>query len=469
MKKITMIKYICVLSLITACTKKNATELLADATQDSQDQSSGDSGGGDSGGAAVSFNGSGYNSVDFASDYSGALASAIQSDGKIVAVGYGYHSASSNAEDLGVARFNADGTLDEDFASYGVFNYSFGTYGNSTFTDQATSVKINANGKIVVAGFYSINSTNQAISVLQLNADGTLDSNFGTAGVFTLDPTSGSDRINSMAISATGKIILAGQSTATGNNDLLLVQLNADGTLDTNFATQGVYSSDLGSNNDIITSVVSAADNFIYLGGYTGSSNINGFLMRLTAAGAVDGTWASPAPIDNSGQNDFIKSIAVNGSSIVFAGFTQDGAGNTKFLIGKTSLTGSLDNQFGTNGLIVPTIGNCNCDMDYADQATSVMFDANNKIVVAGFAYNSGYAKFAVTRYSSLGVLDSSYANQGIFMGCNEANQNCLMTSAFMQPDGKIVFAGNYSETIHTHVILGRLTANGNLDISTDE
>jgi uncharacterized delta-60 repeat protein len=137
-----------------------------------------------------------------------AFETAIQSDGKIVAVG------SSNG-DIALARYLPNGALDTSFGSVGKRTTNLGTA-----TDLGSAVAIQADGRIVVAG-----QTGNDMAVLRYTADGNLDSDFGTNGVVTIDFAGEFDVAYDVAVRPGGGIVVAGRATVAGNLDFAVVQL----------------------------------------------------------------------------------------------------------------------------------------------------------------------------------------------------------------------------------------------------
>ena len=128
-----------------------------------------------------------------------ARALAIQPDGRIVAVGYTY---SPFGGFFALARYNSDGSLDATFDGDGEVTTDFG----GVFS-QASGVALQADGRIVVAG--SGGATND-VALARYNADGSLDSTFDGDGRLTTD-LGGYDRAEGLAIQTDGKIVVAGQ------------------------------------------------------------------------------------------------------------------------------------------------------------------------------------------------------------------------------------------------------------------
>jgi uncharacterized delta-60 repeat protein len=121
----------------------------------------------------------------------------MQTDGKIV-VGRNFDFSTFI---FALARFNIDGTLDNTFSSDGKLTTDIA--GND---DEARSVVIQADGKIVVAG-YSNNGASYDFTVVRYTTNGALDNTFSGDGKLTTSISSGDDVSHSLAIQANGKIL----------------------------------------------------------------------------------------------------------------------------------------------------------------------------------------------------------------------------------------------------------------------
>jgi uncharacterized delta-60 repeat protein len=153
----------------------------------------------------------------------------IQDDGKLVVAGWG---DAAGTTDYYVLRYNMDGTLDTTFGGgTGRTITAIGTAGMQS--DFALALALQPDGRIVLAG-YSSNQGNNFAAV-RYNADGSLDTSFGTGGIADRNFSGSSDdRANAVAIGPDGKIVLAG-STNWGGLQGAVMRLNADGSLDTRF------------------------------------------------------------------------------------------------------------------------------------------------------------------------------------------------------------------------------------------
>ena len=124
----------------------------------------------------TSFNGTGKVTTNFGGDGDAEGQSvAVQSDGKIVVVGY---ATVGGVEQFAIERYNTDGTLDTSFGGTGRVMTAVGISGSN-----ATGVALQKDGKIVVAGYAVNNSgTDYDFACVRYNADGKVDQSFGDRG-----------------------------------------------------------------------------------------------------------------------------------------------------------------------------------------------------------------------------------------------------------------------------------------------
>ena len=180
------------------------------------------------------------------SDYGVGNSVAVQTDGKILVAGYAYNRKNGgNGDDFALARYNSDGSLDLSFDADG----SVVTPVMGSSEDIGKSVKVQADGKILVAGFSVIGKTYD-FAVTRYNNDGSLDTFFDSDGIVTTPIGLSDDFGNSVTIQADGKILVAGSSLISGHNAFSLVRYNNDGSLDTTFDTDGIVTT-LESNSDL--------------------------------------------------------------------------------------------------------------------------------------------------------------------------------------------------------------------------
>ncbi|RII30479.1 MAG: hypothetical protein CXR30_05700 [Geobacter sp.] len=125
---------------------------------------------------------------------------AIQADGKIVVMGQSYSSTFTN-QAATVARYNADGTLDTTFGSPN-------GYVTDTRMNDPLAMALQS-GKVVVAGGAIVGPIYQ-FAMLRFGTDGVADSTFGTPDGYVLTTIGTSPYPYATAIDGNGKIVVAG-------------------------------------------------------------------------------------------------------------------------------------------------------------------------------------------------------------------------------------------------------------------
>src|SRR5262245_3793716 len=236
----------------------------------------------------TSFGNNGKVTTDVAGFADGINALAIQADGKAVAAGFADLAASEGIESFALLRYNNDGTLDQSFGAAGKVTTTF------SGQDRAQAIAITAGGKIVAAG--STFSTRGDFALARYNADGSLDESFGTGGKVTTDFGGNTDFANALCLQADNKIIAGGSTQRTNSSttrDFALARYNADGSLDGTFGSAGRLTTDFSGDGDLGTAMRLQADGKLVFGGYsshtTGASTciLSMVLARYTLGGAT--------------------------------------------------------------------------------------------------------------------------------------------------------------------------------------
>ncbi len=286
--------------------------------------------------------------TDFGNTHDAAQGLVIQADGKIVLVGLAVQSTPfGNVGDFALARYNPDGSLDDGSATDSTPGDSFGTSGKVTTDfgntdDAASALAIQADGKVVAAGYSNQSGTLVDFALARYNSDGTLDASFDGDGKVTTHFGS-SDAATGLAIQADGRIVAVGETVW----DFAVARYNPNGSLDTSFDGDGKATTDFGSSQDFDPAVALQADGKIIL---AGTSN-------------------------------------------------QSGTGNN-FALARYNPNGSLDTRFGAGGKLTTDFATPD------DRASDVAIQADGKIIVVGtsnFLSNSGpFSDFALARYAAV-------------------------------------------------------------------
>jgi uncharacterized delta-60 repeat protein len=404
----------------------------------------------------TSFGTNGYTSFKFFSfDTNYVNAVALQTDGKIVAVGNSGNSQSPFTS-IGLARLNTDGSLDTTFSGDGKVLTEFGKSGGN-----ANDVAIQpSDGKIVVVGqqgafifqnFITLRYTTDGSPDTTFDSDGQVDTDFGT-----------SSYAQAVAIQTDGKIIVAGFTGGNGIDDFALARYNTDGSPDTSFGSGGTLLTDFGANKaDGAFALVIQPDGSIVAAGNTiAPDRTDGYfaLARYTTTGALDTTFDADGLTNadiGSGQSTAQAVVVQPDGKIIAAGFNENGNQSRDFALVRYTFSGALDPSFGSGGKLNTSLGD-----DAAAYALALQPDG--KIIAAGTSRIEGTEVFAVARYTTEGALDTTFGEGGkltLFIGdFNGAS------SVAVQPDGKIVVAGYTSLKNQYDFLVVRLTETGELD-----
>jgi len=262
----------------------------------------------------TSFDGDGRVVTDYGGLNDIGYAIALQADGKIVVAG----SANGLTWDFAVARYNPDGSLDTSFDGDGKLVTDYGG-----LSDDGYAIALQADGKIVVAG-YTVGATYD-FAVARYNPDGSLDTSFDGDGKLATDFAGGDDWGHAVALQADGKIVVAGY-TDVATLDFAVARYNPDGSLDTSFDGDGMVLTDFAGGTDYGFAVALQADGKIVVAGYTEGVTWDFAVARYNPDGGLDTTFDGDGKLvtDFSGGNDTGRAVALQADGkIVVAGDTE--------------------------------------------------------------------------------------------------------------------------------------------------
>jgi len=222
------------------------------------------------------------------------------SNGKYVVAGNSYFTNATDSDAV-IWRINLDGTLDPSFngTGYRVLKNISVSNTNEVFY----SVAEDSQGRLVACG-YAKNSNNNDFFIVRLTPTGTLDTSFNSTGYRVIDGvltgTSVSDSCIRVVIDSEDRIIAGGVgANSSGDNDLFLLRLNEDGTVDSSYGSSGkIVLSNLGGNstsNDNFYDMIIDQHDRVTLVAQTQNTNPKnlGLLARVTASGALDTSFNS--------------------------------------------------------------------------------------------------------------------------------------------------------------------------------
>jgi uncharacterized delta-60 repeat protein len=303
-----------------------------------------------------------------------------------------------------------------------------------------------------------------------------LDTTFGTAG--KADTTErggastafGGDR-SAMALQADGKIVMVGGSAS----DFLLARFNADGNLDTSFGTGGKVVTDFGSGlrQEEALAVAIQNDGKIVVAGYTAIDLAppakdpppTFALARYNADGSLDASFGTGGRVSgNVNGIAYVVAIQPDGKIVVageFAFATANGSDFSDIVVARFNSNGSLDTSFGTSGT-----GQVTADIGaLTNTARNLVLQPDGAIVISGKPTGSslGFDHTDIVRYTANGALDASFGSGGkLTLAGVDVGQGLAR-----QADGKFVLVGaatTVTVPATSRFLLKRLNADGSAD-----
>ena len=424
---------------------------------------------------------------------------AIQSDGRLVVAGTSYVDAAYNFinHDSFVMRLNQGGSLDRTFGGTGFVNTNFGS--SSYSFDEARNLVIQGDGRIVVTGYARFNF-NSYVSVARYNTDGTLDNDFDSDGYvllptadYTNGPTPGGEvaivqadgkiltstngwlqRINvngtadtafsvggvlkTALLQTDGKLVIGG----TFLGQFGVARTDAAGVKDVTFSVDGIAVTEFGPGIDVAAGSALQTDGRIVV---VGSSQHTFAVARYNSNGSLDTSFSQDGRTTLSFGGDVFEASATDvviqpDGKIVIAGLVRkvlNQTGTSQMAVVRLNSNGSLDATFGGTGIVLTDLGG------YGG-AKAVALQSDGRIVVGGFG-SGGY--FTVVRYLVNGSLDRSFSGDGIMSLVSNGGGSGVNDLAIL-PDGRILAVGdyspNYSGRYGSSLMMVRFNPNGMLD-----
>ena len=396
-----------------------------------------------------SFDGDGRVTTDILGHVDYASGVVVQADNKIVVAGYSWNGLTY---DFTLARYNIDGSLDSGFHEDGRVSTDFGK------SDYAYAI-IRTGDKLVVAGKAS-NGSNDDFALARYNANGSLDTSFDTDGKVMTDFLSGLDRGRALLQQADGKLVVTGWAVDGSNYNMALARYNVDGSLDGSFNGDGKVVTDFAGGADYAYGIALDTDNKLVVAGYTLLTGDNNFaLARYMPNGDLDTSFDADGLVttDFNAMSDYGYALARQADGkLVVAGNVTTIAG-TDLALARYNTNGSLDVGFDEDGRVETNL------FGSSDQGQAIITQLDGKLVLVGSVEGSTGTDFGVTRYYSNGSPDTSFDLDGRLSTDINGDYDYAYAAA-VQPDGRLVVAGTASDGSFDDFALVRYNPDGSLD-----
>jgi uncharacterized delta-60 repeat protein len=346
---------------------------------------------------------------------------------------------------FGFKLFSQAGIPDSDFDADGIRLIDIGDS-----SSVARAVTVQPDNKIIAVG-YAYKGTDRDMVLVRLNPDGSLDTDFGEGGIVFADFGEG-DLASALALQPDGKIIVVG--TTFSGNSFAIARFLSDGTPDNDFSEDGMDVSGIGDQADGGPAVLLQSDGKIIIAGT--DYNVPDYyfaMIRYNSDGSVDDTFIP--------GNDVVEGLAnnavlLNDGKILMVGQNNGGTG-VDFQTARFNNDGTLDNTFSYDGKV-------NTDISYTDVAFDVNVLPDDKFIVAGYTYTVADFRFAFVRYNEDGTLDNTFGTNGIsYEDLTDISGTEYCRGIYVQPDQKILAAG-YLYNSAPYTLLARMNSNGSVD-----
>lgn len=366
--------------------------------------------------------------------------------------------AISHFREVGISQ---TGRLDPSFGSKGIVKtdvgakYNYETIGKQTLLQTDGSI-------------YVIVRTGGQTFIKKKRSNGSVDSSYGENGssvLVALTPVCA-------AFQPDGKIVVAGTKWNGNVDESNLVRYNTNGSADKTFNGYGTKKASFP-----VTSMAIQRDGKIVIGGSVYDNDVSYFaLARYTANGSTDTSFsndgqqitdfkfsAATGNREEFPENDLGNFVSIQSDGKIFlaGSIFNYSTASTEFAIAKYNADGSPDNTFSSDGMQTTNFGS------YENYSYSLGFQADGKIIAAGYTGNNGSYDFAVARYNKNGSLDKTFSGDGKQTQSIGSSDHYPTTIA-VQQDGKIVVEGAAFNGSNNDFVVTRCNSDGSADKTFD-
>lgn len=346
------------------------------------------------------------------------------------------------------------GSLDTSFATGGKLQYQPGTNYEASFRD----VTVLSDDSLIAVGTYQDTASDNDFIIMKVDANGSVDPDYATGGFFQQDWGTGTDWANhnadsaySVAIQSDGKIVAAGIAY-TGGLDFGLVRLNSDGTTDDDFGTSGAVNTDISGGS---SADIARSVRVLPDGGILVAGDSADTDFVLVKYDGSDGSLITEFGTSGIASETIGSAGVVANDMVVLANgdILVVGSADGDVAIVKFDSSGALVSEFGTSGILTLSVSAGN------DVANRVSLQDDGSFVVAGGS--DGDTVPFLAKYGSDGSLDTSFATSGL-MTTDPSGGADYFTGLGVSTSGDIVASGVSSD----NWLVCRYSATGSPDLN---
>ena len=344
-----------------------------------------------------------------------------------------------------IIKYLDKGVVDSSFADNGVALVDLGL-----LEDYACCISTDNNGRLVVAG-YSFNGEYNDIGIIRLNSNGSIDKTFGDSGKLVIPIGKSDSYAYDVDVLSDNSIVVAGKAFITDNFDFIVYKLLPDGKPDNTFGNKGLVSYNFGKSFDEATKVLVLENDKLLVGGSSNNGlDLDVTLALLTKSGQLDTTFNHSGFItwDYQGKTNSFGDMAIDsGGSIYVTGNTTI-PGYYAPYIAKFTKHGAIDSTFATGGLLTYSIGEINA------YSKAITVDDYNNIYATGYSQTWGQ-DIIVIKFNDRGKLDTNFGTEGVWysdLGNEVTSKYCV--SIGIKSNGKIIIGGSFDDDGYKFLII---------------
>ncbi len=335
-----------------------------------------------------------------------------------------------------ISQININGNVDSSFAINGTMTHVVGA--DAYTYDRVVNQTQLPDGKILVVGTSFLDLYGAFLTLFRLNADGSLDITYGKDGYFVPPVERSTEWVTVAGDSSAEYIAESYSSPIYGVEDLvqetypyqfLVHKLDSEGNHNIYYGDSGIAKIDLsGYQLYFFLNAAIQTDGKLLLAGRSYTDNSDSiFVIRLNEDGSTDITFGnSGIQTFNWGDGDDEPRVAVRSDGKIILQSKYYVYDTTYINLSRLLSDGTLDSTFGTNGSTEFAIA----------YILDMKLQEDNKIVLL----SDSLVNYKLIRFNEDGMLDLGFGNTGTFsfdLG------NFYHPDFTIQPDGKIIMAGN--------------------------
>jgi large repetitive protein len=379
-------------------------------------------------------------------------------DGDDTAWVSGYRDVSGDNK-LVIAAVDENGVMYTDFSSNGKETFTYTSSASEDDVAQIIKLQVGANtGKYAVAGIAN-DGSNDHLIVGRLTTAGVLDTSFSGDGKQQIKAAT-STLVSGILEQNDGKIIVYGTMTEASVTDGFIARLNTNGSLDTSFATNGIYKT-TGITADHISltkAAIGTSQNIVAVGTLDDGVS-NSFIMRVNVSGNLDSaSFNASLGYVTGAAGDSYNDLVIDASNNIYVAGERL-ASDSDFLIQKYNGSGVLVTGFNATGTKVVDI-----NASVSETLAKVLLDTSGNLYLVG---NEPLTpnQIAVVKMSATGVLDTGFSGDGITsLIMAPSSNNAMVYDAALDSTGRILVAGYSIVSGVKEAMFGRIKTDGSLD-----